>query len=49
MDTNRTCHVTTIIPTLYLLVGVALENDYLREKPRDAATSGLLCWMLKYG
>lgn len=49
IDTNRTCQVTIIIPTLNLLEGVALENDCLREKARDAATRGLDCWMSKYG
>jgi hypothetical protein len=43
MDTNLTCHVTIIIPTLNLLEGVALENDYLSEKASDAATSGFDC------
>ena len=43
IDTNLTCHVTTIIPMLNLLEGVALENDYLSVKASDAATSGFDC------
>jgi hypothetical protein len=47
IDTNRTCQVTIIIPTLYRLDGVALENDCLSEKAREAATKGLDCWISK--